>query len=136
MKIRLSLLPTILFGLQIFIRRLIFIPSSYLVPYLYFFIPKISNITFFYFVYIFYSFIISTDKISTLIYSILFILNTFTYNALKDPKESIKIKIRDFNEILKVILIISSFFSLLLWILNLNILPNKIYLTLFNHLTR
>tara|TARA_Y100001978_G_scaffold183111_1_gene180453 strand:+ start:338 stop:1486 length:1149 start_codon:yes stop_codon:yes gene_type:complete len=134
MKIKLSLLPTILFGLQIFIRRLFVIPSSYLVPYIYFSIPKISNITFFYFIYSFYSFVISTDKISTLIYSILFILNTFAYNALKDPKESIKIKIREFNEILKVILIISSIFSLLLWILNLNILPNPIFLTLFNPL--
>lgn len=134
MKIKLPLLPTILFGLQIFIRRLFFIPSSYIVPYIYFFLPKISNITFFYFVYCFYSFVISTDKISTLIYSILFLLNTFVYNALKDPNKSIEIKIRDFNEILRVILIISSIFSLALWILNLNILPNKIFLTLFNPL--
>ena len=134
MKIKLSLLPTILFGLQIFVRRLFFIPSSYLVPYIYFFIPKISNITFFYYVYIIYSFIISTDKISTLIYSILFLFNTFVYNALKNPNQSIEIKIRDFNEILRVILIISSIFSIALWILNLNILPNKIFLTLFNPL--
>ncbi len=134
MKIKLPLLPTILFGLQIFMRRLFFIPSSYIVPYIYFFIPKISNITFFYFIYSFYSFIISTDKISTLIYSFLFVFNTFAYNALKDPKESIKIKIRDFNKILKIILIISSIFSIFLWVLNLNILPNKIFLTLFNPL--
>ena len=126
--------PTILFGLQIFQRRLFSIPSSYLVPYIYFFIPKFSYITSFYFTYIIYSFFISTDKISTLIYSTLFIFNTFVYNSIKSPKKNIEVRIRDFNKILKFILIISSLFSISLWILNLNILPNKIYLTTFNPL--
>ncbi len=132
MKIKLPFLPTLLFGLQIFIRRLFIIPSSYLVPYIYFLVPKLSDITIFYFIYSIYSLIISTDKSSTIIYSILFILNTFVYNAIKSPRKNIKKRIKDFNEILKFILIIASIFSIFLWVLNLNILPNRIFLSIFN----
>ena len=134
MKIKLPFLPSILFGIQIFVRRLFIIPSSYLIPYIYFLIPKFSNITTFYFIYSLYSFVISTDRFSTFVYSVLFILNTFVYNTFKNPRKTITNRIKEFNQILKIILIIASIFSILLWILNLNILPNRIFITAFNPL--
>ena len=75
---------------------------------------------------------ISTDRISTVIYSSLFIFNTFVFNSIKSTNKSIKNKIIIFNEILRNILIILSLFSIFLWIFNLDILPNKIFLTIFN----
>tara|TARA_Y100000589_G_C27193249_1_gene645660 strand:+ start:3075 stop:4226 length:1152 start_codon:yes stop_codon:yes gene_type:complete len=134
MKIRLPFIATVLFTIQVFIRRILFLPSSYIVPYFYFYRLSFSFITNFYFIYILYSFIISTDRLSTIIYSTLFIFNTFVYNSLSLPSKISKIKIDIFNKILRNILIIFSIFSFILWSLNIDILPNKIYLTLFNPL--
>lgn len=134
MRIRLPFLPTLLFSIQVFVRRIFFLPSSYIVPYLYFNKIYFSSITYFYIFYSIYSLFISTDKVSTIIYSILFILNTLVFNSIKSPKVLVKEKIILFNEILKNILILFSLFSLLLWTLNVDILPNKIFLTIFNPL--
>ena len=130
MKVKISYISYIFLSLQIFFKRLFFFPSSYLVPYLFFFKPQLSNISIFYILYSVYSLFISTNFISTLVYSLLFIFNTFVYNAFKDPK--ILLKIKRFNLILRKFLIFGTIFSLILLILNLQILPNKIYLTVFN----
>lgn len=125
---------TFLFFIQIFVKRLFIIPSSYLVPFLYFFRFKFSSITYFYIVYIFYSIFITTDFLSLIIYSILFLTNTFIYNVINNQSSLIWIKLDKFHRLIRYTLIASTILSLLLFLLRINILPNKIYLTHFNPL--
>ncbi len=130
MQLKLSYISYIFLSLQIFFKRLFIFPSSYLVPYLFFFKPQLTPISILYILYSFYSLFISTNLISTLVYSSLFIFNTFVYNAIKDPK--ITFKIERFNLLLRKFLIFGTILSLILLIFNLQILPNRIYLKVFN----
>ncbi len=121
-----------LFLIQIFIRRLIFIPSSYLVPYLYFFKYKLSSISVFYICYIVYSIFITSDFKSLIIYSLLFLFNTFVYNNIVNNSNLVWFKLKQFQILIRYSLLSATFLSLLFFLLNINILANNIYLTNFN----
>ena len=120
--------------LQIFIRRVVFIPSSYLVPYIYFFRISLTPITSFYITYIIYSLTVTTNFKSLIIYALLFLGNTFVYNSFTFPSQKIWGKITSFHYLIRISLISGCFISFFLFSINLNILPNKIYLTHFNPL--